>query len=138
MMERMVGTLTPDGMRFGLTSAGRHYLCAIWHRGAGDPSKKTVWIITHDEEYTLFCDAEGSDWKDAPGNYWGLKKGAPPLGQDDERIAKFPVPQNDHDPWHGYPVKSGSDKPPMELIDLWCDKSLISKAQKKNLKKGWI
>lgn len=131
------GTATPGGLQFGPTTSGKMYLCANWHRGAGDPTHKTIWVISEHEEYAVFCCADDGKWKDDPGNYWGIKNGEI-LGENDERVAKFPVPQNQHDPWHGYPVKTGEDKPPIPLINLWRENTLITKAMSKRMKKGTV
>lgn len=129
------GLATPSGIQFGPTSSGKMYLCARWHRGAGSPAHKTSWIIPEAEEYAVFCCADDQVWRDKPGNYWGIKNGEA-LGENDERVAKFPVPQNSHDPWHGYPVSTGKDKPPIKLINLWRDQSRITRALAKRMKQG--
>lgn len=132
------GQLTPDGMIFGPTNSGKMYLCAVWHRGAGHADYKTEWDISEWEEYSLFCCADDSHWKDDPGNYWAVKEGGDAIGKNDERVAKFPVPQNDSDHWHGYPVMTGRDKPPKQLINLWRDFGYISKPLAKRMKEGKV
>ena len=47
------------------------------------------------------------------------------LGKDDEeRLAFFPKPKNDSDPWHGYPIDSSELGE--KLIEYWHDNQLIS------------
>lgn len=137
MTTTTTGHLTPNGLEFGPTKSGKIYLCANWHRGAGSAHHKTEWTITHSEEFKIFCCADDDNWKDDPGNYWSIKDGEV-IGKNEERVAKFPVPQNSHDPWHGYPVMTGDDKPPKPLIDLWEEKSYISRSLAKRMKKGKV
>lgn len=137
-MADITGILTPDGLRFGPTKSGKMYLCAKWHRGVGSLVHKTEWIVPEAEEYDIFCCADDGNWKDSPGNYWSVKDGGDPIGKNDERVAKFPVPQNSHDPWHGYPILTGEDKPPKMLIDLWEKSSRINRMLAKRMKKGKV
>lgn len=135
------GTMTPDGMQFGPTKSGKRYLCANWHRGRGDGQHKTCWIIEHEAEFLIFCDADENEWKDeAPGNYWGIRRDSEPIGENEERVAKFPVPQNDDDPWHGYPVFTGDNgsKPPKPILDRWKSMEYISRSLQKRILKGQV
>jgi hypothetical protein len=129
------GRKTSNGIEFGPTQSGKIYLCAKWHRGRQNTTHKTKWIITYKEEFEVFCCADDADWKDDAGNYWSIKNGEA-IGDNDERVAKFPVTQNSHDPWHGYPVRHDRDKPPLRLIYFWKENSLINRVLARRLRDG--
>lgn len=49
------------------------------------------------------------------------------LGKDnEERLAFFPTPMNDIDPWHGYPL-DGSEVGD-DLIEYWYKNNIISES----------
>lgn len=61
-----------------------------------------------------------------------------------ERIAKFPAVQNDHDPWHGYPVSALDHKrefdhrPEPGLVARWVASGLITRTQGARINRGKV
>ena len=75
---------------------------------SGTKEPKSVWskeISRADESVTCFCGAKLNEWRDENGNCWAVAKdGEMDFGTHEERVAFFWQPQNDGDPWHGFPV----------------------------------
>lgn len=122
-----------DG-KFGPTPNAHYYMPMSYHNPtAAKRSDKTRWCLTQSEQYEVFelADTPSGErpcWMndDDSGLYGMLDKCEMVLGKDNgERLAFFPKPQNDSDPWHGYPVDS-SDLGD-NLIEYWLKKDLISK-----------
>lgn len=137
------GTPTADGLTYGPTAAGTTYISLYYHRGGRKPDKN-YWepAFTPGEEYALFDHAETEEWSDTQDHLWGIVDGGKTiLGLRGEKIARFPAPQNDSDPWHGYPVSPKDrydDVPPDEVIDRWSDTNVITRAVARRIKKGKI
>lgn len=99
------GTPTSDGIEFGPNDSGKPYISLNAHRGSRPHKSKWRTEVTPPMEYGIFCDADGNEWNDNSGHYWGvLNRGDTVLGMVGERLSKFPCTSNDNDPWHGYPV----------------------------------
>ena len=100
---------------------------------AGRRKNKSRWILDPGQQYNVFELADTplgdkANWMndDESGLYGMLDSCGMVLSKDgDERLAFFPVPRNEVDPWHGYPVDSlelGED-----LIAFWLEQRLIDK-----------
>lgn len=137
------GTATGNGIQFGPTANGTVYICMNYHRGGRKPDKN-YWdpAFAPADEYGLFEGAETEEWSDDDNHLWGVVGGGTvSIGLRGEKIAKFPAPQNAHDPWHGYPVSPRDrvvDTPPDGVIDNWLDNNVITRAVARRIKKGKI
>ena len=125
------GIAGPSGISFGPTSSGKHYISLHRHRGSGTTKHKSTWIRSFPpkSEFGLFCSADDGNWKDGTGNYWGAEPGAPVLGVDGERLAKFPMVTNRTDPWHGFPftlIGTPRAGPSDETVDAWVAATVIT------------
>ena len=121
-----------DG-KFGPTPNGHFYQPMPYHNpNAQKRYDKSRWILNQGEQYEVFEVADTptpirKNWMndDETGLYGMLADCSVVLGKDEEeRLAFFPKPQNDSDPWHGYPTDS-SDLGE-NLIEYWHDNQLIS------------
>lgn len=134
----MPGTPATDGLLFGPTSSGKHYVSLYSHRGNHPTKSQWHRDVPPQDEYELFEVSDDSGWSDTKGNYWSLRNGGgSPLGTRDERIAKHPVTSNPHDPWHGYPaspaVKGPGDAPSDDLLDRWLHDRVITRAMHRRI-----
>ncbi len=127
------GVATTSGIQFGPNRSGKAYISLFIHRG-NKRRDKSKWspAIAALVEYSIFCSADEGNWRDSLGHYWGVRdNGRTVLGCSGELLSKFPRTQNDHDPWHGYPVSpmEGGDKdaPPDEFVERWIGLGVISK-----------
>jgi hypothetical protein len=98
------------------------------HRSkSGTKHDKSIWNpdLSRGDECHTFCEASILKWHDGEGDCWSVvKDGAIQYGTRDERLAFFWAPQNEIDPWHGFPVgrKHGLPfrrRPPDQLIEQW-------------------
>lgn len=133
---------TSSGLEYGPTHNGKTYLSIFRHRGTGSRRHKNMWAtnILPDTEYSIFCSADEKDWYDASGHYWGvLNQGHTILGEQGERICKFPYTQNSTDPWHGYPTspREGreNDTPSDVLVESWIAESVVTKEMGRKIQK---
>jgi hypothetical protein len=117
--------VTPDGIDF-MSCKDTPYTSLNCHRAeSGTQHPKSIWAIAVQEECHRFCEAEIFDWSDSDGNYWSISKdGEIELGTRGERLAYFNAPQNERDPWHGYPVGGRRGlptvrRPPKAIIERW-------------------
>ena len=120
--------------KFGPTPNGHFYMPMAYHNPSAIKRRdKTRWVLSQDQQYEVFEIAdtpidEVPCWmNDDKSGLFGMLDGCEVvLGKDnEERLAFFPTPSNDSDPWHGYPTDSmnlGDD-----LINFWFEKKLISK-----------
>ena len=123
-----------DNGKFGPTPNGHFYQPMPYHNpNAQKRNDKTRWMLSKGEQYEVFETAdtpstERTNWMndDGSGIYGMLDDCKVVLGKDNgERLAFFPVPQNDSDPWHGYPTDSSELGE--NLIEYWYEKKLISR-----------
>lgn len=128
------GTPTADGISFGPTTNGTHYISLYYHRHtSGGRPDKNYWhyAFLPPAEYSLFSDSEDGEWSDGAGHFWGVRdQGKLELGLRGERLAKFPCPSNNSDPRHGYPVSPqlrATDTPPDDVIQKWIDDNVIGR-----------
>jgi hypothetical protein len=126
------GTATDGGILFGPNASGKRYVSLYIHRPPQRKAQKSAWHpdVTPLKEYGIFCVADDSDWRDAFGDYWGLRNGGDVLGATGERICTFPRTSNAPDPWHGYPVspmlRGDVDSPPDAFIDAWINSGVVT------------
>ena len=122
---------TTAGLEYGPTASGKMYLSVFKHRGGGSRQHKHRWSISPDAEYGVFYDSDDNCWHDTQLNYWGVLSQGQVLGEQGERICKFPCTSNQQDPWHGYPASPRDnglpDTPPDSLIELWITRGIIPK-----------
>lgn len=103
------------------------------HRSAsGTKHQKSIWAESWSraEECHIFCEAKIEQWSDKNGDCWSVAKENQYYGTRREKVAFFDAPQNNADPWHGYPVGNNGlpirRRPPDELLQLWQDSNRIS------------
>lgn len=127
---------------FGPNKTGHKYQPLKYHGVKAKKSKdKTRWNHPAPAEYYVFNLADEHEGKvendgisdrrwvndDGKGLYSLVDDCREILGKDnEERFAYFRNPQNESDPWHGYPV-DGSEIGD-DLIDYWYKKKVISES----------
>lgn len=124
-----------DSGLFGPTSKSEYYYKP---KEDHNPTKKrglnqskSHWIYTGDGQFCVFDDADENDRR-ADAGLLGLDiedKKLNQLGQDGEKVAFFPRPQNNTDPWHGHPCtmeKVGDDFD--EIITTMHQNEMINKS----------
>lgn len=119
---------------FGPTNVQHFYQPVVYHcRGAVKKNEKSRWCLKRNEQYEVFRLADEGVWMDTESNglYSIVDNGKEVLGKDNERIAFFPKPPNDAEPWHGYP-KSNSQISD-ELIETWYKNQVIDGIMYKRL-----
>lgn len=131
------GQPTDAGIRFGPTAKQKFYISMNKHRGSGDRVHKNMWLVPDvkpQDEYAIFERADDTDSHCAETNhYWGFgSKSGAIIGFRNERLAKYPVPTNASDDWHGYPVTNDEKRPnhglPGDaLVERWISANLIDK-----------
>jgi hypothetical protein len=133
-----------DGVAF-ISCDDSKYMSLHVHRSkTATKHEKSIWneTLSRGDECHTFCEASLQKWNDADGNCWSVvKEGGTAFGTRDERVAFFWFPQNDGDPWHGFPVTRRSKipfrkEPPDNLIERWHKSDRISFAMYLRLLKG--
>jgi len=128
------------GIPFGPTANGKRYISLYIHRG--HRPQKSKWCIEPQGEFDTFSSADQGNWNCPRGHYWGvLGNDAQTVGQDGERICKFPSNPNVQIPWHGYPIPildNGNSAPPDDLVDRWMDQGIVNRAIGNKIKRGNI
>jgi hypothetical protein len=88
--------------------------------------QKSVWSDkwSRADECHIFCEAKIRKWIDKNGDCWSVtREGDEDYGPRREIVAFFDAPQNDTDPWHGYPVGAKGLPirrwPPDNLLKQW-------------------
>ena len=99
--------------------------------------KKKLWDIPQNGQYYVFNYGDEQDWFDtiARGVVSFLDGCKEVLGKNGQRLAFFPKPANESDPWHGYPI--GSDE--MEdddLVELWYKEGYITYTTQQRILRG--
>lgn len=133
-----------DGL-YGPSPRGDFYVSKIDHRRtAKNKSQKTKWDIEEGEEYSVFLEANIPEpiWFCAENNalFSLVEDCKKVLGQNGERIAKFPNSINANEPWHGYPVltEEKQNRPSSELLDIISDTGSLSLNVRLKIEKGLI
>lgn len=141
----IVPTMTSSGLLFPSSGARSAYLSRTDHRHIARGSRNK-WAVTCDPrcEYGIFCDSEDNGWRDSRPHLWGLRSGLIRIGQDGERLAKFPFPQNASDPWHGYPIsaldprREFEHRPEPGLVREWRMAGLIDEVDEARINRGKV
>lgn len=116
-----------------------YYKCKSDHRKSARKSPhKTRWILTEAQEYEVFRYADEvlniGHSGDMFGFYSETYNHLEPLGENEERIAKFLQPSNSNDPWHGYPTDEYEFKD--NVLVKWVQCNIISETTRKRLLLG--
>lgn len=131
----MAHVFTPHAMvdgKFGPTGRGHYYTPMPYHgKNARKKKGKTRWILTQSEEYEVFQlndDSEPQMYLDNVGLYGVLEKGDEIIGEYEECLSYYPIPQNANDPWHGYPILSTEHADVLndDIFESWHNSGLIS------------
>lgn len=91
--------------------------------------------------FLLFDQADCDSWSDQ-ATVWQQQElwilAGEPIGEGRRRLAKFPRPANECDPWHGYPVHSreAGGRPPDGKIADWVTTKVISYRDSQLLRRG--
>jgi hypothetical protein len=120
------------GVEFGPTPSGKTYICLYDHRGANWRKSQWASYVAPTDEFQIFSNADGGNWRDNAGHYWGvLTAEAPPLGTRGEGLAKFPANSVASAPWHGFPVsprlRGEVDAPPYAFVDDWWRQGVVTR-----------
>jgi len=115
------------------------------HRSeSGTRHQKSIWNddLSRNDECHTFCEANIEQWHDKDGNCWSVVTGKTVyFGTRKEWVAFFWMPQNDVDPWHGFPVSRTGKVPflrklPDELVERWRQNSRIDFTMQLRLLQG--
>lgn len=130
-----------DGRRYGPTSNGWYYQPADYHGKTnktqskkGKKSKnrehedKTHWILTQSQQYDVFLEGVEGKFMDKKNMFSVIDNCNVVMGEDNERIALFPVPPTGTVDWHGYPVSSEEEKLTNEIMDKFLKAKAITLA----------
>lgn len=120
------------------------YLVSPKHREKDNPHK-SVWIISHDEEFGCFKYTYKNDWV-VNNEAWGFLLDADDklrvvgIGLNDEelKIAKFKKDPNSVE-WHGYPCNffvNTYDVPSEAVMKMWVAQKRISKAKMSKIQRN--
>lgn len=133
-----------DGISY-ISCSETSYLSLNYHRSqTSTKHEKACWDVPREDECHCFCESEIHQWVDPKGNLWYVSDGGSViLGKDGERLAFFDEPENDGDPWHGFPVsgrRGGAKRlrPPQSVLDKWLSSSRISKVMYDRIMTGRI
>lgn len=118
--------------RYYCACDGRTYLCHAHHRSSSFLNSKSQWVLTRPEECHLFCQACLLKSEEGALGYWFISRGGKRIfGTRQERVAFFEAPQNQTDPWHGYPVsgarRGAGHRPPPEVVTSWQESGWVPK-----------
>lgn len=128
-----------DGRRYGPTEEGWFYQPANYHgkiskaqsrKGKKNKEQKhedkTHWILSKSKQYDVFQEGLKGKFMDKNNMFSVLDNCNVVMGEDDERIALFPVPPAGTVDWHGYPVSSGEEKLTNEIMDKFLKSNAIT------------
>lgn len=133
----------PAGIEFAATATTPAYIAMNQHRG-GARRNRNRWSVPPPDEYGLFRTSHSRVWVCSNEHNWAVRSGLSVIGKNDERVAKFPKPQNTADPRHGYPVSARDPKrlwehrPPPEVTSKWVAERLITDFQKNRIDRGKV
>lgn len=128
-----------DGKKYGPTGNGCYYQPADYHgkvskalnkKGKKAKEKehddKTHWVLTKSQQYDVFLEGEKGNFMDSKNMFSVLDNCNVVMGEDNERIALFPVPPSGTMDWHGYPVLSKDEKLTSEIMDKFFEAKAIN------------
>lgn len=132
----------PDGT-YGPTSKNHYYISKPDHRRSASAKKgKTRWDIEEGEEYSVFSESNEPYWYcNENGCLFSLIDNCSEvLGENGERIAKFPDDRNAQEPWHGYPVctEEKQNRPSSELLDIIEGGGFVDRRVRIKIERGQI
>ena len=132
----------PDGT-YGPTSRGDFYLSKEDHRRTAKKKKeKTRWEIDEGEEFSVFAESNEPYWycKQNKCLFSLIDNCTEVLGENGERIAKFPNDRNKQEPWHGYPVltEKQENRPSSDLLDIIEENGFVNRKVRIKIEKGLI
>ena len=133
-------TRGPDG-RYGPTARDHYYVSVYYHRkNAAQNPNKSRWQIEEGQEYEVFRIGDESGWWCAASSalFSIIDQGQLSLGDEDQRLAVFPKPQNQTDSWHGWPTHASDAKPNPNLLDQWEAAGVVDYAMRIKIDKGRI
>lgn len=117
-----------NGNQFGPTEKKHFYIPVHYHnKSASQNERKTKWVLKQGEQYEVFRISDEGEWncKVNKGLFSILSNGNEILGENEERLAFFPNPQNSSDSWHGFPISSADYDISDELIKQWINAEVI-------------
>lgn len=125
---------------YGPTTKDHYYQPAPYHNATARKrkNKKSRWQIKEGEQYEVFKISDEPYWicKINHCLFSIVQDGEVVLGQEEERLAVFPVPQNSFDAWHGWPTNSDNKKPEPCLLDKWEQDKIISSHIRRKIERG--
>jgi hypothetical protein len=124
---------------YGPTARQHFYKPLHYHRSTSRKRPdKTRWCIEEGKEYEVFRIADEPWWAcDVNQSLFSVVDGGKViLGENGERLAKFDFPQNDFDPWHGYPISSDDSRPEPDLLDRWQRDNIIPYHVRMKIERG--
>jgi hypothetical protein len=135
-------TRNGDGT-YGPTSRNHYYQPVSYHnRTSSSRPGKNKWIIKESEQYKVFRISDEPWWLCDTNNclFSIVDNGNVILGQTTERLAKFPIPNNKTDPFHGYPVHCDQrqNRPDLGLLDRWQKEGIISPHLRNKIEKSQL
>lgn len=131
-------TRNNDGT-YGPTSNNHFYIPVHYHnRTAKKRKDKNRWYIKENCQYEVFRIADEPYWFCNSNNclFSIVDEGRIVLGKNGERLAKFPLPSNLTDPWHGWPVSTAEEKPSEDLLDSWEKDGVITDHLRRKIGRG--
>ena len=128
-----------DGKKYGPTSKGWYYQPADYHgklskaksrkwkkAKASAHDDKTHWVLTKSQQYDAFLEGESGEFMDSNNMFSVLDNCNVVMGEDNERIALFPVPPAGTVDWHGYPIFSKDEKLTSDIMDKFFNAKAIN------------
>jgi hypothetical protein len=123
----------------------RYFFYIKHHRS--ESSSDAQWSLSHNDEFSIFDEADFLDLSDAKGDLYGLLKrpngSFETIGTRGEQLAEFPVTPLDR-AWHGYPFwplkrnEEGGRKarPSSDALEKMVEAAVLSRKQKSRLAGG--
>lgn len=128
---------------YGPTNRGDYYISKADHRRTAKTKKgKTRWDIEEGQEFSVFQETNEPYWycNENECLFSLIDNCSEVLGENGERIAKFPDDKNEDDPWHGYPVltEQKQNRPSSELLDIIQEKGFVDIKVRMKIEKGQL
>lgn len=130
-----------DNGTYGPTDFGNLYYSKEDHRKTAARGRhKTRWTIEEGEEFHIFKVADDAEvrWYCSVNQclFSVINDCKFILGENGERIAKFPQPPNE-EAWHGYPVQfTGTERLPSDdLLDRLVENKIISQTTMRRIER---
>lgn len=139
----MVGTEHSDRTR----RRNLRYFFYVKHHRAESSRDAAQWCVSHDDEFSIFDEANHEDLSNAKGDLYGMLRRPngffEVIGTRGEQLAEFPVTPLDQ-AWHGYPLwplnrhEEGGRKarPSVDALEKMVVAAVLSEKQKSRLARG--